>query len=73
MENKINWKDILERAAWTFVEGALLALPASFSLDMDGAAWKALAFSAAMGGLSALKTYILEVIRIRREMRQSDI
>ena len=69
----INWKDILERAAWTFVEGFLLALPASFSLEMDGAAWKALLFSAGMGGLSALKTYVLEVIRIRKEMKDSDL
>ena len=26
----MNWKNILERAAWTFLEGFLVALPASF-------------------------------------------
>ena len=54
----INWKDILERAAWTFLEGFLVALPATFSVGMDGAAWKSALFSAAMAGLSALKTLI---------------
>ncbi len=67
MNAKIDWINILERAAWTFLEGFLLALPASFSLDMDGAAWKALLFSAAMAGLSAVKTYIVEVIQRNRE------
>ena len=67
MNAKIDWINILERAAWTFLEGFLLALPASFSLDMDGAAWKALLFSAAMAGFSAVKTYIVEVIQRNRE------
>lgn len=67
MEKKIDWLNILERAAWTFVEGALLSLPTSFSLDMDGAAWKAMAFSAGLAGLSAVKTFILEVIRAHKE------
>ena len=67
MNAKIDWINILERAAWTFLEGFLLALPTSFSLDMDGAAWKALLFSAAMAGLSAVKTYIVEVIQRNRE------
>ena len=67
MEKKIDWLNILERAAWTFVEGALLSLPTSFSLEMDGAAWKAMAFSAGLAGLSAVKTFILEVIRAHKE------
>ena len=67
MSKKIDWINILERAAWTFVEGFLLALPASFSLDMDGAAWKAILFSAGMAGLSAVKTFIIEVIQKKRE------
>ena len=60
---KINWKDILERAAWTFAEGFLIALPASFTIGMDGATWKSALAAAAMAGLSALKTYIVEVIK----------
>jgi hypothetical protein len=60
---KVNWKDILERAAWTFVEGFLIALPATFTVDMDGAAWKAALFSAAMAGLSALKTLAIHIVK----------
>ena len=59
----INWKDIAERAAWTFAEGFLVALPATFTIGMDGAAWKSALFGAAMAGLSALKTFAIEVIK----------
>lgn len=58
----IDWRNILERAAWTFLEGFLVALPTTFSLEMDGAAWKAALAAAAMAGLSAVKTFIIEVI-----------
>ena len=60
---KVNWKDILERAAWTFAEGFLIALPATFTLGMDGAAWKAALLSAAMAGLSALKTLAINIVK----------
>ncbi len=63
----IDWLNIAERAAWTFLEGFLLALPATFTLEMDGAAWKAALFSAGMAGLSAVKTFILEVIRTNKD------
>lgn len=59
----INWKDIIERAAWTFVEGFLIALPATFSIGMDGVAWKSALVGAAMAGLSALKTFAIEVVK----------
>ena len=59
----INWKDIAERAAWTFVEGFLIALPTTFSIGMDGAAWKSALVGAAMAGLSALKTFAVEVVK----------
>lgn len=59
----VNWLNILERAMWTFVEGFLVALPATFSVDMDGAAWKAALLGAAMAGLSALKTFVIELIQ----------
>ena len=61
--NNIDWINILERAAWTFIEGFLIALPTTFTMEMDGAAWKAALFSAAMAGLSAVKTFIIEVIQ----------
>ena len=59
----MNWKNILERAAWTFVEGFLVALPATLSLDVDAAGWKSLLLGAAMAGLSAVKTMVLEIIQ----------
>jgi hypothetical protein len=62
----INWKDILERAAWTFAEGFLLALPTTFTIGMDGAAWKSALFAAALAGLSAVKTFALEIVKARK-------
>lgn len=59
----INWKNIAERAIWTFLEGFLVALPATFSVGMDGAAWKAALLGAAMAGLSALKTFAVEFVQ----------
>ena len=60
---KIDWLNILERAAWTFAEGFLVALPATFSVGMDDAAWKSALIGAAMAGLSALKTFAIEVVK----------
>lgn len=62
----MNWKNIIERAAWTFLEGFIVALPAASQLGMDAAAWKAALIGAAMAGLSALKTLVLEVIKTAR-------
>ena len=59
----INWKDILERAAWTFAEGFLLALPVSFSIGMSDAEWKSALFGAGLAGLSALKTFIIDIAK----------
>ena len=61
----MNWMNILERASWTFLEAFLVALPTTISADMDGAAWKALLLSAACAGLSAVKSFIIEVIKRR--------
>ena len=59
----MNWQNILERAAWTFLEGFLVALPAADKLGCDAAAWKAALIAATMAGLSALKTLALELLR----------
>jgi hypothetical protein len=60
----INWKNILERALWTFLEAFLVALPATITIDtFAGAAWKSALLSAACAGLSALKTFAVEVIQ----------
>ncbi len=53
----MNWLNILERAAWTFVEGFLGGL--TFSMEMD----KTMLLAALMAGLSALKTLVLELAR----------
>lgn len=62
----MDWKNILERAVWTFLEGFIVALPAASQLGVDAAAWKAALIGAAMAGLSALKTLVLEVIKTAR-------
>ena len=59
----MDWMNILERAAWTFLEAFLVALPTTISADMDGAAWKAVLLSAACAGLSAVKTLIVELLK----------
>jgi hypothetical protein len=66
----INWKEILERACWTLLEAFLVALPATISIDMDGATWKTALFSAACAGLSALKTFIIEVVKAKKQQYQ---
>lgn len=63
----MNWKNILERAAWTFLEGFLVALPAATELGCDSSAWTAALIAASMAGLSALKTFALEVIQGTKE------
>ena len=55
----MNWYNVIERAIWTFVEGFLVALPLGGELD------KAVIIAALMSGLSALKTLIIEVARIK--------
>lgn len=59
----MDWKNIIERAAWTFLEGFIVALPAASQLGVDAAAWKAALIGASMAGLSALKTLVLEIIK----------
>lgn len=61
----MNWRNILERAAWTFLEGFLVALPATLGIDLDGAGWKTLILSACMAGVSAVKTMVLEILSER--------
>lgn len=63
----LDWLNILERAAWTFLEGFLVALPAMNGIGMDAAAWKAALLGAAMAGLSALKTFAIELIQQNKE------
>ena len=62
----MDWKNIAERALWTFVEAFLVALPTTITMDITGAAWKSALLSAACAGLSALKTFIIEVIQSKQ-------
>lgn len=62
--NCMDWRNIAERAAWTFLEGFLVTLPTTLSIEMDGAAWKSALFSAAIAGVSALKTFLLELVKL---------
>lgn len=57
----MNWTNIIERAAWTFVEGFLIALPLGGG-EIDRAA----IMGALMAGLSALKTVIIEVAQMHK-------
>lgn len=61
----IDWKNVLERAGWTFLEAFLVALPATISMDMTGAAWKSALLGAACAGISAVKTLLIEIIHNR--------
>lgn len=61
----MNWKNIAERAAWTFLEGFLVALPAASGLGLDAVAWKAALLGALMAGLSAVKTLAIELLQAR--------
>lgn len=60
---RIDWRDVAERAAWTFAEGFILGLPATITMELDGAAWKTVLFSAALAGISAVKSFLVELIR----------
>lgn len=68
----MDWKNVIERATWTFVEAFILALPSAYSLGLDGGAWKAALFAAACAGISALKTVIIDAVRKRlAELKES--
>lgn len=64
----IDWKNILERAGWTFLEAFLVALPATISVDtFGGAAWKSALLSALCAGISAVKTFAIEFVKSRKD------
>lgn len=68
----IDWKNVLERAGWTFLEAFLVALPATISADMTGAAWKSALLSAACAGVSAVKTLLIELIHNKQKPPEID-
>ncbi|MCI9585273.1 MAG: hypothetical protein HFH45_01395 [Bacilli bacterium] len=57
---QVNWKDLIERALWSFVQGFLASLVVTgFTQDE----MKIALIGALTGGLSALKTFILDMFR----------
>ena len=56
---KINWKNVIERALWTFVQGFLSALIITGFSKED---LKAALIGGLAGGLSAVKTIIVELM-----------
>ena len=66
--NKQKWKDLAERAAWTFVQAFLAALTFEVS-DFTGGVrvWRTVLLSALAAGLSAVKTAVLAEMEKRRE------
>lgn len=63
---KIDWKNIFERALWTFLEAALASLPVTIPLEAGRAAATSMLISAAAAGLSAVKTLIIEISRAQK-------
>lgn len=69
----MNWMNLWERAAWTFAEAFLVALPSTVSLKLPAAGWVSALLAAACAGLSALKTLLVELVKRRlAEMEQAD-
>lgn len=62
----MNWINLIERAAWTFIEAFLIALPSTISFGVEGSLGVSALLSAACAGLSALKTFVIEFVKMRR-------
>jgi len=60
----IYWNDVIERAAWTFVQAFLGAFPIA-GIGTDLAAWKAAALSGLAAGIAALISLIKNVAKQR--------
>lgn len=54
---KVNWKDLIGRAAWTFAQAAVAVL-----LVSDTPFSKAAVVAALAAGLSAVKTFVKETL-----------
>ena len=59
----VNWIDVVTRAAWTFAEGFFVTFFATATVGMDEAAMKAALLGAAMAGVSALKTFVVNLLK----------
>jgi len=68
----MNWSNVAERAAWTFLEAFLVALPSTLSMEVPAAGWISALLAAACAGLSALKTLLVELVRQRLEEMEEE-
>lgn len=68
----MDWKNLMERAAWTFLEAFLVALPSTITMDVPAAGWVSALLAAACAGLSALKTLLVEVVQLRLNSMKED-
>ena len=62
---KLNWKDILERVIWTFVQAFLGALVITPEVG-----WKTMIIPPIAAGLSAIKNVILDIARQKLEEKK---
>lgn len=63
---KINWKNVLTRALWTFLQGFLSALVITGFTKQE---LQVALIGALAGGFSAIKTIIVEIL----EAKESDL
>lgn len=71
---KIDWKNLLERALWTFVEGFLLAIPIIAPSNIESFmndSWKMILAGALGAGISAVKTFILDAIKQYKDQNEA--
>jgi hypothetical protein len=68
----MNWSNVAERAAWTFLEAFLVALPSTLSMEVPAAGWISALLAAACAGLSALKTLLVELVRQRLDEMEEE-
>lgn len=59
---KINWKNVLERALWTFIQGFISAMVITGFTEDE---LKATLIGGLAGGLSALKTIFVELKEVK--------
>jgi hypothetical protein len=69
----IDWKNLATRAAWTFAEGFFVTFFATANAGMDGAALKAALLGAAMAGLSALKTFTINLLQSANSIQGGEV
>lgn len=59
--NKIDWKDVLDRAEWTFAQAAIAVVAAAGTSFVDVALWKSAAIAGGAAVISLLKNVFVQV------------